>query len=97
MVFIDEKNIRFAKEIDCINIVEQLNESNTSIFFFCFNDEIKNEKINNVQSFLNGLIEGYFFHIQNYQQLKEFLANLSTNIHQTNFFKFDFNSFDNHL
>ena len=57
MFFIDEKDIKFSSVTDCLNIVETLNESNTSVFFFCFNDIIDNQKINNIQSFLNGLIE----------------------------------------
>ena len=97
MLFIEAKDIRFSSVADCLNIVESLNDNNTSVLFFCFNKIIEENKINNIQSFLNGLIEGYFFQIKNYQQLKEIFANLSTNNYQSNFFKYHYDSFDNYL
>ena len=97
MILINANDIRFSSISDCINNVEALNENNTSIFFLCYDKIIEEDKINNIQSFLNGLIEGYFFHIHNYQQLKEIFVNLSITKHQTNFFKFDFGCFDHNL
>ena len=86
MFFIDEKNIRFSYVADCLNIVDALVENNTRVFFFSFYKIINVQKINNIQSFLNGLIEWYFFQIKNYQQLKEIFVNLSTKKYQINFF-----------
>ena len=97
LLFIDEKDIRFSSINDCLNIVEALNECNSSVFFFCFNDIIGNEKINNIQSFLNGLIEGYFFQIKNYQQLKEIFVYLSTKNFESNFFNYYYECFDYNL
>ena len=97
MLFIDIKDIRFSSVVDCVNTVEALNESNTSVFFFCFNDIIENDKINNIQSFLNGLIEGYLFQIKNYQQLKEIFVNLSTNNFETDIYKYFYECFDSKL
>ena len=97
MLFIEAKDIRLSSVADCLNIVESLNDSNTSVLFFCFNEIIERNKINNIQSFLNGLIEGYFFQIKNYQQLKEIFANLSTKNYQSNFFKYYYDSFNNCL
>ena len=97
MLFIDAKDIRFSSVIDCLNIVEALNDNYTSVFFFCFDEIIEENKINNIQSFLNGLIEGYFFHVKNYEQLKEIFVYLSTKNYQTNFFKYYYNSFDLNL
>ena len=96
-MFIGDKDIRFSSVTDCLNIVEALNENNTSVFFFCFNEIIGENKINNIQSFLNGLIEGYFFQIKNYNQLKEIFTNLSIKEYQTNFFKYDYTLLDHNL
>ena len=97
IIFINAKDIRFASVSDCLNIVEKLNDNNTSVFFFCFDEIIEKQKINNIQSFLNGLVEGYFFQIKNYQQLKEIFVNLSTMKYQTNFFRYDYDFFNNFL
>ena len=97
IIFINAKDIRFASVSDCLNIVETLNDNNTSVFFFCFDEIIEKQKINNIQSFLNGLVEGYFFQIKNYQQLKEIFVNLSTMKYQTNFFRYDYDFFNNFL
>ena len=97
MLFIDVKDIRFSSISDCLNTVEALNESNTSVFFFSFNETIEQKTINNIQSFLNGLIEGYFFQIKNFRQLKEIFVNLSTKNIQTNHFKYNYNFFDQSL
>ena len=97
MLFMDIKDIRFSSIVDCVNIVETLNESNTSVFFFSFNDIIENDKINRIQSFLTGLIEGYLFQMKNYQQLKEIFINLSTNNFETNICKYFYKCFDTNL
>ena len=97
MIFINANDIRFSSVSDCLNIVEYLNENNTSVFFLCYDKIIEESKINNIQSFLNGLIEGYFFQIRNYQQIKDIFVNLSTMKYQTNFFKFNYDCFDHNL
>ena len=97
MLFIDSEDIRFTTVVDCLNIVDDLNKKNASVYFLSFEPEIKEEKVNNIQSFLNGLIEGYFFHIKNYQQLKQIFINISTIKYQTNFFGYDFQIFDHTL
>ena len=97
MFFIDEKDIRFSSVADCLNIVDSFNVNNTSVFFFSFNKIIDEKKVNNIQSFLNGLIEGYFFQIKNYQQLKEIFVNLSTLKYQISFFKYDYDCFDHNI
>ena len=97
MLFMNSEDIRFSCKADCINIVEELNKNNNSVYFFCFDKIIDNQKINNIQSFLNGLIEGYFFEIKDYQQIKEIFANISDNKKQSSFFKFDYQGFDNYL
>ena len=80
---------------DCINIVDNLKEKNTSLFLLSFDEVIEPDKINNIHSFLNGFYEGYFFQIKNYQQLKQIFINISNIKHQSNFFGYDFEIFDN--
>ena len=97
MLFMNSEDIRFSCIFDCINIVEELNKSNTSVYFFSFDKIVDNKKINNIQSFLNGLIDGYFFKIKNYKQIEEFFVNISNNKKQSNFFKFDYESYEHYL
>ena len=97
MVFMNSEDIRFSSIDDCINIVDELNKNNTSLYFFCFEEIIDEQKINNIQSFLNGLNEGNFFKIKKYQQIKEIFINISNNKHQSNFFKFDYDCYEHYL
>ena len=97
IMFINANDIRFTSIKECLNIVEELNKKNTSLFILTYDEEIKREKINNIQSFLNGLSEGYFFQIKNYQQLKQFFVNISSIKYQSNFFGYDFNCLDNDI
>ena len=53
----DTEDIRFSSVDDCLNIVEDLNKKNVSVYFFTYDENIKEEKVNNIQSFLNGLIK----------------------------------------
>ena len=94
-LFIDSKDIKFSSVIDCVNTVDELNQNNTSLFIFSFDEKIGERKIEDIQSFLAGLIEGYFFQFQNYRQLREIFVNLSTNKYQTNYFRYSYESFDN--
>ena len=97
MIFIESEDIRFSSISDCLSIVDDLNKKNASVFFLVYDENVKEEKINNIQSFLNGLSEGRFFHIQNYQQLKQIFINLSTVKIQSNFFGFDYDIFDKNI
>ena len=55
IMFINTDDIRFNSIKECLNIVEELNKKNISVFLLSYDVEIKKEKINNIQSFLNGL------------------------------------------
>ena len=96
-LFMASEDIRFSSVADCMNIVEELNKNNISVYFFCYDKKIDENKINNIQSFLNGLIEGYFFQIINSQDIKEVFANISNINYQSNFFKFNYDCFDHNL
>ena len=97
IMFINSDDIRFTSINECLSIVDKLNKKNTSVFLLTYDDEIKKDKINNIQSFLDGLFEGYFFQIKNYQQLKQIFINISTIKYQSNFFGYDYNCLDNEL
>ena len=97
IMFINSDDIRFTSMNECINIVEELNKKNTSVFLLSYDEEIKKEKINNIHSFLNGLFEGYFFQIKNYQQIKQIFINISTIKYESSFFGYDFDSLDHTL
>ena len=51
IIFINSNDIRFSSETDCLNIVEDLNKKNVSLYFFSFEKEMKPKKVNNIQSF----------------------------------------------
>ena len=38
-LFIDSKDIKFSSVIDCVNTVDELNQNNTSLFIFSFDEE----------------------------------------------------------
>ena len=97
ILFINSEDIRFSSILDCLTIVEILFKKNVSVYFISFEQETKDEKVNNIQSFLNGLIEGYFFQIKNYQQLKQIFINISPLKYQTNFFGYDYEIYDHLL
>ena len=95
IMFINSDDIRFTSVNECLSIVGELNKKNVSVYLLSYDEEIKKDKINNIDSFLEGLFEGYFFQIKNYQQLKQIFINLSVVKYQSNFFGYDFNSLDN--
>ena len=97
IMFINSDDIRFQSMDECIKIVEDLKKKNTSVFLLSYNDEIDPDKINNINSFLNGFYEAYFFQIQNYQQLKQIFIYISNINYQSNFFGYDFGILDQTL
>ena len=56
IMFIDSDDIRFSTVVDFLNIVDDLNKKNASLYFLSFEENIEEEKVNNIQSFLNGLV-----------------------------------------
>ena len=94
IMFINSDDIRFSSISECLKIVNELNKKNVSVFILTYDVEIKKQKINNIHSFLNGLLEGYFFQIKSYQQLKQIFINLSTVNNQSNFFGYDYEGLD---
>jgi hypothetical protein len=94
IMFINSDDIRFSSISECLEIVDELNKKNVSVFLLSYDVEIKNQKINNIHSFLNGLSEGHFFQIKSYKQLKQIIINLSTVKSQSNLFGYDYDGLD---
>ena len=94
LIFINSEDIRFTNKEECINIVNELNNNNFSLYIFCNDNEINKNKIENIKMFLAGLFEGYFIHFKNYQILKQVLMNLSIIKKEENFFTFCFENMD---
>lgn len=94
LIFINSEDIRFTNKEECINIVNELNNNNFSLYIFCNDNEINKNKIENIKMFLGGLFEGYFIHFKNYQILKQVLMNLSIIKKEENFFTFCFENMD---
>ena len=94
IMFINSDDIRFSSISECLEIVDELNKKNVSLFILSYDVEIKNQKINNINSFLNGLSEGHFFQIKSYKQLKQIIINLSTVKSQSNLFGYDYDGLD---
>ena len=97
IIFINADDIRFTSVNECLKIVNELNKKNVSLFILSYDNEVNDEKINNIQSLLGGLVEGYFFQIKNYQQIKQIFINISTIKYQSNFFGYDFHTIDQEL
>jgi len=94
IIIINSDDIRFSSIKECLKIVDELNKKNVSVFILSYDDKIKNRKINNIHSFLNGLFEGHFFQIKSYRQLKQIFINLSTEKNQSNLFGYDYDGLD---
>ena len=97
IIFINAEDIRFTSVNECLKIVNELNKKNVSLFILSYDNEVNDEKIQNIQSLLGGLVEGYFFQIKNYQQIKQIFINISTIKYQSNFFGYDFHTIDQEL
>jgi hypothetical protein len=93
-LFIKSNDLRFNSQEECIHIVDDLNKNNCTVVIFCYDEEIKMDKIFNIYSLLGGLFEGYFFQVKNYQQLKQVLMNFSNQNYQENFSNYNFENFE---
>ena len=94
ILFIKSNDLRFNSPEECIHIVDNLNKNNCTVAIFCYDEEIKMDKIFNIYSFLGGLFDGYFFQVKNYQQLKQVFMNFSNQNYQENFSNYNFENFE---
>ena len=94
LLFIKSDELRFNSQEECIHIVNDLNKNNCTVIIFCYDEEIKMDKIFNIYCLLGGLFDGYFFQIKNYQQIKQVLMNFSTYNYQENFANLNFENLE---
>ena len=77
ILFINTSDIRFNGQKECVDTINELNNNNYSVIIFTYDFEITEEKIEGIYSFMNGLNDGHFFRVKNYQQIKQVLMNFS--------------------
>ena len=91
ILFINTSDIRFNGQKECVDTINELNNNNYSVIIFTYDYKISEEKIEGIYSFINGLNDGHFFKIKNYQQIKQVLMNLSVKISQEKFINYNYN------
>ena len=94
LLFIKSDDLRFNNQDECIHIVNDLNKNNFTVIIFCYDEEIKMDKIYNIYCLLEGLFDGYFIHVKNYQQIKQTLMNFSNQNYQENFSNLNFENLE---
>ena len=94
LLFIKSDDLRFNSQDECIHIVNDLNKNNCTVIIFCYDEEIKMEKIFNIYCLLEGLYDGYFFQVKNYQQIKQTLMSFSNQNYQENFSNINFENLE---
>ena len=97
LLFISADDIRFTSKEECINIINELNDNNFSLFIFVDDREISDMKIKNIKMFISGLFEGYFIYFKNYAIIKQVLTNIATLNKQDGFFNFNDENINNIL
>ena len=91
ILFINTSDIRFNGQKECVDTINELNNNNYTVIIFTCDYEITEEKIEGIYSFINGLNDGYFINVRNYQQIKQVLMNLSVKISQEKFINYNYN------
>ena len=90
IIFINTSDIRFNNQKECVDTINELNNSNYSVILFTYDVEIEEEKIEGIYSFVYGLNDGHFFKIKNYQQIKQVFMNFSVKNSQEKFNSYNY-------
>ena len=90
ILFINTSDIRFNGQKECVDTINELNNNNYTVIIFTYDLGITEEKIEGIFSFVNGLNDGHFFRIKNYQQIKQVLMNFSVKISQEKFNNYNY-------
>ena len=75
IIFINTSDIRFNSQKECVDTINELNNNNYTIIIITYENVIDEEKIEGIYSFINGLNDGHFFQVKNYQQIKQIFMN----------------------
>ena len=97
LLFIESDDFRFSSKKECLDIVHELNEGNFTLIIFSCEELINENKTQNIQMFLSGLIEGYFLHVKNYQIIKQVFMNISNHEKMEDFFVYEYEKSQNIL
>ena len=90
IIFINTSDIRFNGQKECVDTINELNTNNYSVILFTYDIEIDEEKIKGIYSFVNGLNDGHFFQVKNYQQIKQVFMNFSVRDSQEKFNNYNY-------
>ena len=90
ILFINTSDIRFNSHKECVDTINELNNNNYSVIIFTYDNEIEEEKIEGIYSFVNGLNDGHFFKLKNYQQIKQVFMNFSIKNSQEKFNSYNY-------
>ena len=71
IIFINTNDIRFNSQKEFVDTINELNNNNCTIIIITYENIIEEEKIEGIYSFINGLDDGNFFQVKNYQQIKQ--------------------------
>ena len=97
IMFINAEDIRFRNIKECVDIVNALNEKNYTVILLSNDLEISKEKVLSINSFIFGLYDGYFIHINNYQRIKQIFINIATTNKSDKFVNYDYEFLENIL
>ncbi len=97
IMFINAEDIRFRNIKECVDIVNALNEKNYTVILLSNDLEISKEKVLSINSFIFGLYDGYFIHINNYQRIKQIFINIATTNKSDKFVNYDYVFLENIL
>ena len=90
IIFINTSDIRFNGQKECVDTINELNTNNYSVIIFTYDIEIDEDKIEGIYSFVNGLNDGHFMQIKNYQQIKQILMNFCIKDSQEKFHNYNY-------
>ena len=90
IIFINTSDIRFNGQKECVDTINELNTNNYSVIIFTYDIEIDEDKIEGIYSFVNGLNDGHFIQIKNYQQIKQILMNFCIKDSQEKFHNYNY-------
>ena len=90
ILFINTSDIRFNSHKECVDTINELNNNNYSVIIFTYDNEIEEEKIEGIYSFVYGLNDGHFFKLKNYQQIKQVFMNFSIKNSQEKFNSYNY-------
>lgn len=91
------KDIRFSSDSKAKKIFEEFYHKNASIYIYCFNKEIPEDKVSHYKKFFNHFSEGVIVLVKNFKMIKLGFENISNLQKQHNLLSIDYSNTDNLL